>query len=439
MRLWTALAGIGLLSMTFGVAAQLPADLALVRFPNASTNFSSPVAVRAPHDGSNRVFVVQKGGLIRIVKNGAVLATPFLSMTVTGSSESGLLGLAFHPNYGKPSLPHNDEFYIFYTRPSADPRLGTTPDQVVARYTVSAGNPDVANSAGTIVMRLPDLAGNHNGGDIHFGPDGYLYISSGDSGAQNNPHGFAECLWKKPADNNPSTCGTGSGTQYYLLGKMLRIDVDNRGGTVSADMCGSNGISPAEYSIPASNPHTGTTNTCDEIWSHGFRNPWRFSFDREDGRMVIGDVGQGQYEEITVDPVGVGGRDHGWSRCEGRHYFDTSGSGTTCPATTSTVAPVAEYSHGAGDCAVSGGFVFRGPIAMMRGIYFYGDSCTGRLWWANSNAGATWDAGGQNNTNLSSTGIYGFGEDEAGNLYVAQSNGNVSMLTSEMIFKNGFE
>jgi glucose/arabinose dehydrogenase len=441
MVLHRCLAGFALLATSLHASAELPSDLSLVRVPNAATSFTGPVAIRAPHDGSGRLFIVQKGGTIRVIRNGVLLTPPFLTQSVTTSSESGLLGLAFHPNFGKAGLPHNDEFYTFYTRPSADPRLGSTPDQVVARYTVPAATPDVANQTGTIVLRIPDLAGNHNGGDIHFGADGYLYISSGDSGAQNNPHGFAECLWKKPADFNQGTCGTLTGTQYYLMGKMLRIDVDNRGGAVTADMCGSSGIAPAQYTIPASNPHAGTTNTCDEIWSRGFRNPWRFSFDRETHAMIVADVGQEAFEEVNFEPdSSAGGGDYGWSRCEGRHFFDTAQGAnppTACPSVSGTIAPVIEYDHGAG-CAVTGGFVFRGPIAMMRGTYFYSDSCTGRLWWADT-TGATWDAGGQNDTGLSSNGIYGFGEDEAGNLYIGFAGGQVSRLSSERIFSDTFE
>ncbi len=416
-------------------AAQAIPGLSLENVPGS---YSEPVSVSAPKDGSGRIFIVQKGGQIRVVKNGVALATPFLTKSVTTSSESGLLGLAFHPNFGKIGLPHNDEFYVAYTRPSADPRLGSTPDQAIARHTVPTLNSDVANASGTIVLRVPDLAGNHNGGDIHFGPDGYLYYSMGDSGAQGNPHGFAECLWKKPADNDQGSCGTNpSGTQYFLLGKILRIDVDTRGGSVSADMCGSVGISPAEFSIPASNPHVGTSNTCDEIWLHGFRNPWRFSFDRANGNLVIGDVGQSNYEEITVQAAGVGGSDHGWSRCEGHHYYDASGSGTTCPATTSTIAPVIEYSHSNG-CAVTGGFVFRGPSSSLNGTYFFGDSCTGALWYATAGApGAVWSAG-LNNTTLSVGSTYGYGEDEVGNVYIAQANGSVRKIVSDFIFKDGF-
>lgn len=439
MRPYSLAAATLLAALSAPAVAAPPAGLFLARVPNASTTFSTPVALRAPNDGSGRLFVVEKGGAIKVIKNGAVLPTNFLTVSVTTSSESGLLGLAFHPNFGKPDLPRNTEFYIFYTRPSADPRLGTTPDQVVARYTVPSLTSDVATPTGTIILRLPDLAGNHNGGDIHFGRDGYLYISSGDSGDQNNPHGFAECLWKKPADSNRNSCGTNpSGIQYFMLGHMLRIDVDNRGGAVSADMCGSSGITPAQYSIPATNPHVASSNTCDELWASGFRNPWRFSFDRQDHRLIIGDVGQGNYEEITVSADGAGGLDHGWSRCEGRHYFFTSGSGTTCPSATSTVPPSIEYNHTSA-CAVTGGFVYRGPYVPMRGTYFYGDSCSSDLFWSES-TGAIWDSGGINRlTGLGSGSIYGFGEDVDGNVYITRSNGQVHRISVDLIFEDDFE
>ncbi len=427
---------LALLIGSGGASAQVIPGLSVVAVPGG---YSEPVAVRAPHDGSGRIFIVQKGGSIGVVKDGALLATPFLTVSVTSNSESGLLGLAFHPNFGKVGLPHNDEFYVSYTRPGADPRLGSTPDQVIARYTVPSLGSDVANPSGTLVLRTPDLASNHNGGDIHFGPDGYLYSSMGDGGPQNNPHGFAGCLWKKPADSDQNSCGTNPvGTQYFLLGKILRIDVDNRGGAVTADMCGSSGIAPAQYSIPADNPHVGTSNTCDEIFLYGFRNPWRFSFDRSSHDLVIGDVGQNTYEEVTVQTAGVIGGNHGWSRCEGRHYFDEPGSGTTCPATTGTIAPVIEYSHSFG-CAVTGGYVYRGPSARLRGTYFYGDSCAPALWYATAGAaGTNWSPSIQDTT-LGVGAPYGYGEDEEGNLYIAQSNGTVFKLVSDFIFDDGFD
>lgn len=440
MRFSRFLPLVGVLTMFVGttLSAQVIPGLSATNI-TPGTTYPAPVAIRAPHDGSGRLFIVQQGGLIRIVKDGAVLPTPFLTVPTNYNGESGLLGLAFHPNFGKPGLPHNDEFYVAYTRPSTDPRLGSTADQAIARYTVPSLNSDVANPNGTLVLRTPDLASNHNGGDIHFGSDGYLYSSMGDSGVQNNPYHFAECLWKKPA-TSASSCGDTTGTQYYLLGKILRLNVDNRGGAVTSDMCGSNGISPAQYSIPADNPHVGTSNTCDEIWLHGFRNPFRFSFDRVGGNLIIGDVGQNQYEEVTVQLAGVGGSDHGWSRCEGRHAFDATATGTTCPATTGTVAPVIEYNHSFG-CAVIGGFVYRGPSARLRGTYFYGDSCRSELRYATAAAPATdWSASGVHNSMLTiGSNPYGFGEDEDGNVYVAMQNSTVFKISSNFIFDSGFD
>ncbi|MEO8012085.1 MAG: PQQ-dependent sugar dehydrogenase [Dokdonella sp.] len=434
MRAIRTAALVALTLASAGVSAQAIPGLSVV--PVGS--FTEPVAVRAPNDGSGRIFVVQKNGNIRVVKNGATLATPFLTLPVSTSSEQGLLGLAFHPNFGKAGLSNNTEFYVAYTRPGADPRLGSQPDQAIARYTVPTLDADVATPTGTLVMRVPDLAGNHNGGDLHFGPDGYLYYSSGDGGPQNNPHGFAECLWKKTNDNNPSNCGVGAPT-YYLLGKMVRIDVDNRGGAATAEMCGSNGISPAQYSIPASNPHVATSSTCDEIFAHGFRNPFRFSFDRGTGDLVIGDVGQNLYEEVTVQAAGTGGGDHGWSRCEGLHFFNAAGTGTVCPSTTGTISPVLEYTHSAGRCSITGGFVYRGPSSRLNGTYFYGDACAGGLYYATAGApGALWAPSVLNST-LAVGSTWGYGEDEAGNVYIAQAGGTVLRIVSDFIFDNGFD
>lgn len=440
MRLCSLRSCIALLvaaSSGFATAQAIPGLSAANITPG--TNYPAPVAIRAPNDGSGRIFIVQQGGLIRIVKNGAVLPTPFVTVPTRFSGESGLLGMAFHPNFGKAGLPHNDEFYVAHTRPSSTTPLGSWSDQAITRYTVPTLDSDVANPTGTLVIRVPDNASNHNGGDIHFGPDGYLYYSMGDGGSQGNPHGFAQCLWKKAADNNPASCGTSAAT-YFLMGKILRLDVDNRGGAVTSEMCGSSGISPAEYSIPASNPHVGTTNTCDEIWLHGFRNPWRFSIQPGTGNLVIGDVGQDRVEEITVQTAGVGGSNHGWSQCEGRRAYP-SGTATTCPATTGTVAPVIDYLHQTFGCAVSGGYVYRGPSARLRGTYFFGDSCESSIMYATAGLPQTeWSPTGLQNTGINPGGtVYGFGEDEAGNLYVGMSNSTVHKIQSDFIFDNGFD
>lgn len=437
---WVLLCSTALVPFSAVQAQTVPADLDLVQ---VTSQVSAPVAIRAPHDGSGRVFVVSQAGSIRIIKDGTLLPTPFLSVPVSYGGESGLLGLAFHPNFGRPGQPHNDEFYVAYNRASGEPRLGSSPDVAVARYTVSAGNPDVANASGTLVLRVPDIASNHNGGDIHFGPDGYLYVATGDGGVQNDTNGFATCLWKKSSDTNPATCGSGTPT-YFLMGKILRIDVDTRGGTVSAEMCGSSGIGTAEYTIPADNPHVGTTNTCDEIWLHGFRNPWRMSFDRQTGDLWIGDVGQGGREEIDLRVSGsTEPLFYGWRCMEGTAVFNSS---NICqPPIPSHVLPVMEYTHAGGRCAITGGFRYRGPIVPLRGMYIFADACTSEIFVGKPNGSGAWtytvwrdDANGY--------GTYsGFGEDEAGNLYVAHTSGNrvyrfESKETSDdVIFATGFE
>lgn len=399
------------------VCAQTPpADLTLVQVTN---QVSRPVAVRAPNDNSGRIFIVSQQGTVRIIKNGVLLPTPFVTVPVTYGGESGLLGLAFHPNFGKPGLPHNDEFYTSHNRASAAARLGSSPDVALTRYTVPTIGSDVANSTGTLVMRIPDIASNHNGGDIHFGPDGYLYMSSGDGGTQGDPHGFAMCLWKKSSDSTPANCGSGTPT-YFLMGKILRLDVDSRGGTATADMCGSNGIGPgAEYSIPADNPHVGTSNTCDEIWLHGFRNPWRTSFDRDTGDFWIGDVGQSNVEEISLRLAGsTEPTFYGWRCFEGNSTYTTSNVCSTPPA---NVRPVLQYTHSNGRCSVTGGFRYRGPLASLRGMYVYSDACTSEIWFAKPDGVGGWTTSVWRNDDDDYGSYSGFGEDQEGNLYVVHN------------------
>ena len=428
---------LGLLTCAAAFAQTVPPDLDLEL---VTGSINSPIAVRAPQDGSGRIFIVGQNGAIRIFKNGALLPTPFLTVSVDFGGEAGLLGMAFHPNYGKPALPHNTEFYLAFKRPGSDPSIGADSDVALARYTVS-GNPDIANASGTLVLRVPDIASNHNGGDIHFGPDGYLYMSTGDGGTQGDPHGFAMCLWKKAADSTPGNCGSGTPT-YFLMGKILRLDVDNRGGAVTADMCGSQGISPAQYSIPADNPQVGSSNTCDEIWLRGFRNPWRTSFDRDTGDFWIGDVGQGSWEEISLRTQGsTDPTFYGWRCLEGAHTYNSSNICATPPA---NVLPVMEYSHAGNRCAITGGFRYRGPITPLDGMYIFSDACTSEIFMGKPAGGGTWsytewrdDADGY--------GTYsGFGEDEAGNLYVVHTQDGevykfVSPQSTDLIFADGFD
>ena len=332
-----------------------------------------------------------------------------------------------------------------YTAPDSDPRIGSSADQVLARYTVAPGG-DVANPNGTVILRVPDIADNHNGGDLHFDRDGYLNWSMGDGGVQGDPNGFAQCTGRKKADNNPGSCHTtsGSGPTYYLLGKIIRLDVHRTTASAPANFCGVAAGQAAPYAIPPGNPFADAAQNpqeCAEIFNWGFRNPFRFSFDRSTGDMLIGDVGQNSYEEIDFQAAGSDGQNFQWNRCEGFHSYP--GGITPCAAFPGSVSPKLEYGHLAGRCAVIGGYRYRGPIGPLRGQYVFSDSCTGLIYVAaNPQVNVspwTWEtlAG---TPNISS---YGFGEDAAGNLYVADGGGSVYVFHSDssgdLIFADGFD
>lgn len=339
---------------------------------------NKPVHLTHAGDGSGRLFVVEQPGVIRIITDGQINPTPFLDIRpIVGSrgNEQGLLSVAFHPDYTT-----NGFFFVNYT--------DTRGDTVIARYTVSA-DPDVADpeSAQTILM-LDQPAGNHNGGLVLFGPDGYLYVGTGDGGRAGDPWDNAQ---------NPQV----------LLGKMLRLDVD--------------GATP--YAIPPDNPFVNDPNVRDEIWALGLRNPWRYSFDRATGDLYIADVGQNAWEEIDFQPANSrGGENYGWNRMEGFHCFSPR---TNCDQTGLTL-PVAEYGHDLG-CSVTGGHVYRGSaFPQMAGAYYFGDFCSGRIWALYRDETGRWLQIEMLDTNLS---ISSFGEDEAGELYVtSRDDGRVYRL-----------
>ncbi|HEY3107718.1 MAG TPA: PQQ-dependent sugar dehydrogenase, partial [Chloroflexota bacterium] len=352
---------------------------ALVR---AFAGVSQPTTVTHAGDGSGRIFVTERTGKIRIVRNGVVATTPFLDLTskiTSGGQEQGLLGLAFPPGYA--SKRH---FYVYYTR-SSDGAI------VIARYRLTST--DLADAASEqVVITIPHPAfQNHNGGQIAFGPgDGYLYAGPGDGGSGGDPN-----------DNAQNTT--------RLLGKLLRLDVE---------------AGSATYVVPPTNPTLGGQRS--EIWAYGLRNPWRFSFDRQTHDLYIADVGQGSWEEIDFQSASSGGgENYGWRLLEGAHCFNPS---TNCP-TAGLTMPVAEYSHASG-CSVSGGYVYRGPLyPRMRGVYFYGDYCSGQLWGL-SRDGAAWQSQQLLGT---AKNISTFGEDEAGNLYLADfGSGTVYQLTDSV-------
>jgi glucose/arabinose dehydrogenase len=417
-----------------------PADLSLVRFPNDSTTFAQPIGIRAPNDGSGRVFIIERCSDIVIVKNGAVLPTPFVSIDAACNGEQGILGLAFDPDYAT-----NGTFYVTYTAPDGDPEIGDSNDQVLARYTVSAGDPDVANPDGEILLRVPDIADNHNGGDLAFDSEGFINWTMGDGGVQGDPNGFAQCTGRKKADNDPSSCynTSGSGPTYYLMGKILRLDVHGTIASAASNICGVNQGEPVPYAIAPGNPFADAgahPNDCAEIFNWGFRNPFRFSFDRETGDMLIGDVGQNTYEEIDFQPAGSAGQNFQWNQCEGFHTYP--GGTAPCLGPTGSVPPKLEYSHDFG-CAVVGGFRYRGPIGPFRGQYVFSDNCSGGIYIVANADGSVpvWTSEQLNGAPGMST--YSFGEDEAGNVYVADGNGPVYVFHSDsgsdVIFQNGFD
>ncbi|MEO7431828.1 MAG: PQQ-dependent sugar dehydrogenase [Dokdonella sp.] len=422
-------------------AAVTPADLSLVRWPDAATSFNSPIAIRSANDGSGRVFVIERCSGIRIVKNGALLPTHFLDVAVSCNSEQGLLGLAFDPDYAA-----NGTFYVTYTAPSADPSLGSSQDQVLARYTVSAASADIADPTGTVILRVPDIAANHNGGDLHFDRQGYLNWSMGDGGVQGDPNGFAQCTGRKKADNTPSSCRTttGSGPTYYLLGKIIRLDVHSTTASAPSNFCGATAGQPALYSVPEGNPFADVAahpDDCAEIFNWGFRNPFRFSIDRETGDMLIGDVGQNVYEEISFQAAGSVGQNFQWNACEGFHTYPGGANGCAGPA--GSILPKLDYSHSIGTCAVVGGYMYRGPIVALRGQYLFSDYCSGSIYIvANAGAGVQpWVM--ETLAGTPSMNTYGMGEDDDGNVYVGAQDGAVYVFhsdsASDVIFADGFE
>ena len=324
-------------------AAQGQATAVLV-----ASGLAQPLFVAAP-DGDPRLFVVERAGRIRIVKDGVTLATPFLDIrTRVGTlGEGGMLGLAFPADYASSGL-----FTVYYTD------LNT--DSVVARFSVT-GNPDVAdpNSEEELLfIDQPDGTGflNHKGGTLHYGPDGFLWFATGDGGSGNDPFENAQ---------NPQS----------LLGKMLRIDVG------PAFAPGSLPVAGEAYRIPADNPFVASAPR-DEIWALGLRNPYRWSFDRATGDVWIGDVGQNALEEVDFEPAGdPGGRNYGWDVMEGGNCNPNDPAPAPPCNDPSLSLPVHQYSHSADDCSIIGGYVYRGDsFSALRGLYFFGDFCTGNVW-----------------------------------------------------------
>jgi len=358
-----------------------PTSIPPTNLPPEATAFPDPDAYSWSHvasgldrpvdlqpDGSGRLWIVEKLGHIHILQNGQLTEAPFLNIedrVNNVSNEMGLLGLALHPNFAQ-----NRFFYVNYT--------GEGGDTFISRFTASGDSADPNSEV--ILLRIEQPYPNHNGGTLNFGSDGYLYAGLGDGGSGGDPHGNGQSL-------------------NTLLGKILRIDVD----------------SAQPYAVPADNPFG------DEIWAYGLRNPWRMSFDSLTGDLYIGDVGQGDWEEIDFIPAGSrGGENFGWDYREGAHDFEGGG-----PA--GMIEPIAEYSHPEGGCSVTGGYVYRGAMLEWNGIYLYGDYCTGFVWGLiRPEGGEAWQKQLLFETEFK---ITSFGQDANGEVYLVSDGGGVYVLT----------
>ena len=328
------------------------------------------------HAYDDRLFIVEQAGTIRIFQDGALLDTPFLDIldpVGSNSNEQGLLGMAFHPNY-----PENGTFFLNYT--DVDGRT------TIARYQVS-DDPNIADAASEqILLTVPQPFANHNGGMIAFGHDGYLYVGLGDGGSQADPEGHGQ---------NPAT----------LLGSILRLDVDSDEGS---------------YTIPADNPFINDPNGRPEVWAFGFRNPWRFSFDKLTGDIFIADVGQNKWEEVSWQAFGNrSGQNYGWNLMEGNHCFrDNCIAGEFTPA-------IFEYDHDHG-CSISGGYIYRGQqFPSLTGNYFVGDFCSGTIWSVFQQPDGNWQSAIILESDLP---ITSFGEDANGELYVVARTGRIFQI-----------
>ncbi|WP_340074121.1 PQQ-dependent sugar dehydrogenase [Leptobacterium sp. I13] len=341
-------------------------------FPNLS--FDRPVDFQSPNDNTDRIFIAEQKGVIRVFQNnmGTEQATTFLDIQDRinfSSNEMGLLGMAFHPDY-----QNNGFFYVCYT---------TFNSSVISRFQVSSISQNIADSASeTILLTVGQPFANHNGGQLAFGSDGYLYIAMGDGGSAGDPQGNAQNL------NN-------------LLGAILRINVDQS----------DNGLN---YAIPSDNPFIDT-NFRREIYAYGLRNPWRMSFDPQTGLLWAGDVGQGEIEEIDIIE---NGNNYGWNTMEGTRCFES----LTCNQTDLTT-PIFEYSHNNGDLSITGGYVYRGiAIPEMQGFYIYGDFVSGRIWGLDATNSNTSENQLIEDTNLN---ISSFGTDMNNELYFCSFDGQI--------------
>lgn len=423
---------LALVVVSGALGAQVPADVTLEPVPGTS-GLETPLGLKHAVDGSGRLFVVEQGGTIRVI-DGVLLDTPFVDISdrVESGGERGLLDIAFHPDFSTNGL-----FYLHYSAGPQRPPGTDAGDTIVAEFAVTA-DPNVADSEpGRIVLTVAQDFANHNGGQMRFGPDdGYLYLGLGDGGSGGDPCNRAQTLdpaeLLEPKEGSCPEVAAALDDSRALLGKMLRIDVDNP--TAAGDntnLCGVGSGNPAEYSVPSDNPFADQPDRCGEVLFYGLRNPWRWSFDRATGDIWIGDVGQNQWEEIDLLEVPLGGgQNFGWNCFEASSTFSTSGS---CPPA-SAVFPVLEYAHDNGRCSVTGGYRYRGPVTSLAGRYIFGDFCSGEIWFGDDDSG-DWQ---KTLTGFNVGNIRSFGEDADGNVHVIAGS-QLYRFEGGLIFADGFE
>ncbi|MDQ1802882.1 PQQ-dependent sugar dehydrogenase [Chryseobacterium sp. CKR4-1] len=365
-----------ILLFVIGIFSSLFLNSQTINLVEFATGLTSPVEITNAND--SRLFVVQQNGIIKIIQpSGTINTTNFLNISskVLYGGERGLLGLAFHPQYAT-----NGYFFVYYNN-------ATNGNITVARYTVSSTDPNVADaSSEKIILNIPKPFDNHNGGSIHFAPDGKLWVVTGDGGSGGDPNNNAQ-------------------NKNSLLGKMLRLDIN----------------STNAYNIPPDNPFVGIDGA-DEIWAYGLRNAWKFSFDLTTGNAMIADVGQGQIEEINKNPITQAGINYGWRCYEGNTAYNTGG----CAAASTMTFPVAVYDHSGGKCSITGGYVYRGTLyPALQGKYFFADYCSNQIGMLSSDNSITWT------TSYSGNGFSTFGQDNQNGLYVAGVNsGKIYKITS---------
>jgi glucose/arabinose dehydrogenase len=371
------------LTASFSCSSQEKPTISLKKL---ATGFTSPVGMACPDDGTGRIFIFEQSGKVIIYKNGTIVKTPFINISGRldglniAYSEKGLLGMAFHPNYKS-----NGRFFLYYSAPHS--QKGFDHKSVIAEFKVSNDNPDIAVDKPVVIMEILQPESNHNGGMLEFGPDGYLYIGTGDGGGANDEHG---------------TIGN-SQDKSNLLGKILRVDIDSK----------------KPYAIPSNNPFLNQSGSKAEIYAYGLRNPWRFSFDRENGKLFCGDVGQNKFEEINI--IKKGGN-YGWRIMEGYHCFNPP---TNCNKS-GLELPIDEYGREKG-ISICGGYVYRGTeIPTLKGMYVFGD-WSGKLYLLRQKSSGAWER--------IEPGIDGTGSNELKgklNSMGQDINGNIYLLTQKM-------